>query len=92
MATTQLRYAIELAEDNRVVFVTYESYATKKMQIVDVIPEGDITEYRYENGEFIHDPLPQEETEEEEPTVEDDILEMMVDHETRILELELGVE
>ncbi len=92
MATTQLRYAIELAEDNRVVSVTYESYATEKMQIVDVIPEGDITEYRYENGEFIHDPLPQEETEEEEPTVEDDILEMMVDHETRILELELGVE
>ena len=92
MTTTQLRYAIELAEDNRVVSVTYESYATEKMQIVDVIPEGDITEYRYENGEFIHDPLPQEETEEEEPTVEDDILEMMVDHETRILELELGVE
>lgn len=92
MATTQLRYAIELAEDNRVVSVTYESYATEKLRIVDVIPEGDITEYRYENGEFIHDPLPQEETEEEEPTVEDDILEMMVDHETRILELELGVE
>ena len=92
MATTQLRYAIELAEDNRVVSVTYESYATEKMQIVDVIPEGDITEYRYENGEFIHDPLPQEETEEEEPTVEDDVLEMMIDHETRILELELGVE
>lgn len=92
MATTQLRYAIELAEDNRVVSVTYESYATEKMQIVDVIPEGNITEYRYENGEFIHDPLPQEETEEEEPTVEDDVLEMMIDHETRILELELGVE
>lgn len=86
------KYSLNLGENGRILSVcvcldgqTYENQ-------VESFPEGDITEYRYENGEFIHDPLPQEETEEEEPTVEDDILEMMIDHETRILELELGVE
>lgn len=26
--------------------------------IVDVLPDGNLYEYRYENGEYIHDPLP----------------------------------
>lgn len=29
---------------------------------VDTLPEGNIVEYRYTGGKFVHDPLPKEET------------------------------
>ena len=37
-------------------------YAPADAVIVDALPEGDISDYRYAAGEFIHDPLPQEDT------------------------------
>ena len=30
---------------------------------LEALPEGDITAYRYENGAFLYDPLPEEEPE-----------------------------
>lgn len=52
------KYALNLGENNRVLSVCVclpgQTYETT----VDAFPEGDVYEYRYENGEFIHDPLP----------------------------------
>ena len=42
------------------------------MPIVEELPDGDITEYRYVNGEYVHDPLPVPE-EEHQPTQEERI-------------------
>lgn len=56
-----MRYALNLGEDGRVLSVTYEEYATEDMPLVDTIPEGNIADYRYVDGEFIHDPLPKPE-------------------------------
>ena len=53
-----MRYALNLGEDGRVLSVTYEEYATEEMPLVDFIPEDDVSNYRYVDGEFISDPLP----------------------------------
>lgn len=53
-----MKYALNLAEDNRILSATYEKYAPANAILVDTLPEGDIDEYRYVNGEYIHDPLP----------------------------------
>lgn len=53
-----MRYALNLGEDGRVLSVTYEEFATEEMPLVDSIPEDDISDYRYVDGEFISDPLP----------------------------------
>ena len=55
-----MKYALNIAEDGRILFVTYEQFAWEGMPIVDVLPDGDTYEYRYVDGEFIHDPLPVE--------------------------------
>lgn len=54
-----MKYALNLGEDGRVLSATYEKYAAENMPLVDSLPEGDIYEYIYKNGEYIHDPLPE---------------------------------
>ena len=61
------------------------------MVLADTLPEGDISEYRYIDGEFVHDPLPAPEAAEQEPTTEEVLLEIAADHEARLCEMELGV-
>ena len=68
------KFALTLAEDGRILQVTYERFANDKMVLVDEIPEGDTYEYRYVNGEYIHDPLPKPVA---EPTT-DEILNAML--------------
>lgn len=53
-----MKYALNLAEDGRILSVTYEEYAAEGMPIVYELPEGDVTEYRYVDGAFVHDPVP----------------------------------
>lgn len=59
-----MKYALNLAEDGRILSVTFEKFAVKEMPIVDSIPEGDVSQYRYENSEFIYDPESVEEIKE----------------------------
>lgn len=66
-----MKYALNLAEDGRVLSATYPQYAPEDAVKVDALPEGDIYEYRYVDGEFIHDPLPKPEEPEAEPTTDD---------------------
>ena len=88
MEIKRIRYALSLDETNRITSYTFEQYADNKAIIVETLPDGAPTDYRYENGEFIHDPLPKPAA---EPTVEEDALSMIVDHEYRLTLLELGV-
>lgn len=39
--------------------------------LVEALPEGDIADYRYVDGEYVYDPLPPEEEPETEPTTEE---------------------
>ena len=62
-----MNYALNLAEDGRVLSVTFEKYAPVNAVIVEELPEGDVSSYRYVDGEFIYDPVPVVEVE-EQPT------------------------
>lgn len=68
-------YALNLAEDKRILSAcvgllngNYEG-----MPLVEELPEGNIYEYRYVDGEYIHDPLPEpEQPEPEQPEPSDE--------------------
>lgn len=65
-----MRYALKLAEDGRILSATYEKYAPAGAVIVDELPDGDLHEYRYVDGEFVFDPIPVVEVE-EEPSIDE---------------------
>lgn len=56
-----MRYALNLSKDGRILSATYEQYAPADSVFVDALPEGDVSDYRYENGQCIYDPLPEAE-------------------------------
>jgi hypothetical protein len=66
-----MKYALNLAEDGRILSVTYEKYAPKDAVLVDELPEGNIADYLYRDGEYVHDPLPKPVEPEREPTTEE---------------------
>lgn len=66
-----MRYALNLADDGRILSATYEKYAPADAVLVDELPDGNVADYRYVDGEFIHDPLPEPEQPKHEPTADD---------------------
>ncbi|MBO5953345.1 MAG: hypothetical protein J6Q53_04395 [Oscillospiraceae bacterium] len=69
-----MKYALNLGEDGRVLSITYEEFAPENAVLVDSFPKDDVSDYRYVDGDFIHDPLP---VPEEKPS-QMDILEAQV--------------
>lgn len=55
------RYGLILNEDNRIIDAPAQRYAPVDAIIVDTLPEGNIIDYQYINGEFIYNPFPKEE-------------------------------
>jgi hypothetical protein len=53
-----MKYALNLAEDNRILSVTYEKYAHKNAILVTSLPDGDVADYLYVDGEYVYSPLP----------------------------------
>lgn len=84
-------YSLNLDTDNMILSVCECIEGMEYDIVVESFPDGDVSEYRYENGEFIHDPEPTPEPQPTEPTAEEDTLSMIVDHEYRLTLLELGV-
>lgn len=71
----EMKYALNLAEDGRVLSVTYPRYAPEDAPRVDELPGGDLYEYRLVAGEFVHDPLPVPE-QPEEVSLEEQVAEL----------------
>lgn len=66
-------YALNLAEDGRVLSITLDEYGAEGQPRVTEFPDDDVSDYRYVDGEFIYDPLP--DPPEPEPTeTTDDVL------------------
>lgn len=63
-----MKYALNLGENNRILSATFEQYAAPGQPIVDALPEGDISDYRYENKTYVYDPLPVPPEPEPEPS------------------------
>ena len=55
-----MKYALNLAEDYRVLSacVVLPNGNYEGMPIVYALPDGDVSDYRYENGQYIYDPFP----------------------------------
>jgi hypothetical protein len=63
-----MKYALNLSEDNRILSASFcNEFTPEDVVKVDVLPEGNIVDYKYANGEYVHDPLPIVEIE-EKPT------------------------
>lgn len=52
-----MKYALNLAEDGRILSATFPEYASSNNVIVDHLPEGNIANYIYREGEFIYDEI-----------------------------------
>jgi hypothetical protein len=84
-----LKYAIKISEDGRVEYATFEQYASSELFIVDSLPDGDIHDYYYADGEFCYSPLPREE-EPDIPSMEERV--MVLEDELEATKIILGVE
>ena len=67
--------ALILQSDGRVLHAAWYRHPPENAVIVprDALPEGDVSQYRYEGGAFVYDPLPEPEPEPEEPTAQERI-------------------
>lgn len=77
-----MKYALNLAAYGRILSATYEQYAPADAVLVDELPTGetereqDIHNWRYNNGEYVYDPLPVPDAVEPQPTNEERIAEL----------------
>ena len=53
-----MRYALNLADDGRILSATEEQYAAPGQPVVDALPDGNIADYKFSESAFVHDPLP----------------------------------
>ena len=70
-------YALNLDTDNRILSACVCLDGFEYDDKVDTLPDGDITDYKYINGDYVHDPLPKPEPIGPEPTAESDMQEMV---------------
>lgn len=68
-------YALNIAEDNRILSATFPEYASKEAVIVEALPEGNIADYLYIDNEYVYSPLPEPE-QPEQATVEARVAEL----------------
>ena len=64
-------YSLNLAEDGRILSACVCLAGQTYENIVSILPDGDITDYKYINNEYVYDPLPQPQPQPAEPTVEE---------------------
>ena len=65
------KYALNLDADGRILSATYETYAAPSMPLVEALLDGDITDYKYIDGSYVYDPLPEPQPQPAEPTAEE---------------------
>ena len=70
-------YSLNLDADNRILSACVCLDGFEYENIVDALPEGDISDYKYIGGEYVYEPLPEPEPPEPEPS-QLDVLEAQV--------------
>lgn len=64
-------YALNLDKDHRILSATYDQYAPQSQPRVNTLPTGNISDYKYENGGYVYDPLPVPPEPEPQPTADE---------------------
>ena len=56
-------YALKINEDDRILYacVVLQNGNYDGMPIVSAIPEGDVNDYLYVDGQYVYDPIPEPE-------------------------------
>lgn len=76
-------YALTLSDNSRILSacVVLPNGSYDGMQIVHTLPVGNIADYRYVDGQYVYDPLPDPEPEPDAPTLEErvEVLETTTD-------------
>ena len=70
-------YSLNLDAENRILSACVCLDGFEYKNIVDALPEGDISDYRYIDGKYVYNPLPEPEPQTEEPTT-DDVLDALL--------------
>ena len=65
------KYFLNLGAHGRILSVGKCLEGQTSENVVNTFPDGNVADYRYENGEYIHDPLPKPQPTAQEPTVEE---------------------
>lgn len=66
-------YVLNLDSDNKILsaWVKLDGQTYGGMSVVDTLPNGDVSDYKYIDGEYAYDPLPEPEPEPPEPTTDE---------------------
>ena len=80
-------YALSLGADGRVLSATLPAFAPSGATLVDELPEGDISDYRYVEGQFVLEALPLAAAP-SDPM--DDMAELLLELNDRLMAVELG--
>ena len=70
-------YSLNLNTDNRILSACVCLDGFEYTNIVDTLPDGDISDYKYIDGEYVYDPLPEPEPVSVEPTT-DEVLNILL--------------
>lgn len=70
-------YSLNLAEDGRILSACVCLAGQTYNNIIDALPDGDITDYKYIDGSYVYDPLPKPDPELQEPTA-DELLDILL--------------
>ena len=70
-------YSLNLDKDGRILSACVCLDGFEYENIVDELPDGDITDYKYINDEYVYYPLPKPEEPEPEPTT-DEVLNVLL--------------
>ena len=68
-------YSLNFDKDGRILSACVCLEGFEYENVVDTLPDGSISDYKYIGGEYVYDPLP--EPEPEEPTI-DDVLDALL--------------
>lgn len=87
-------YSLNLAADNRILSACVCLPGQTYENIVDTLPDGDVSDYKYVNGGYVYDPLPEPEPAEQEPTLEDrmEAAEANIDYIALMADIEISTE
>ena len=61
-----MKYALNISETNAILSATYEEFAGEGCPIVNHLPDGDISDYDFINGEYVLNEERQKAREEQE--------------------------
>ena len=70
-------YALNLDTDGRILSACVCLEGLEYINVVETLPDGDVTDYKYIDGVYVYEPLPEPEPTPTEPTA-DEVLDVLL--------------